>query len=30
MTHFLDSIIMLQFGKTEVAKEEFYGAKNQY
>ena len=24
-----DSIIMSMFGKTKVAKEEFYGAKNQ-
>ena len=24
---FFDSIIMLRFGETKVAKEEFYGAK---
>ena len=26
MTHFFDSIIMLRFGETKVAKEVFYGA----
>ena len=28
MTIFFDSIIMLRFGETKVAKETFYGAKN--
>ena len=28
-TKFLDSIIMLRFGKTEVAEKEFYVAKKQ-
>ena len=27
---FFDSIIMLKCGKTKEAKEEFYGAKNQW
>ena len=26
---FFDSIIMLRFGETKVAKEEFYDEKNQ-
>ena len=26
---FVDSIIMFKFGKTKVAKEEFYSAKKQ-
>ena len=27
---FFDSIIMLRFGETKVAKEEFYDVKNQW
>ena len=29
MTKYFDSIIMLWFGKTKVAKEEFHGAKKK-